>query len=135
VALDSFFTRTKPTIAVETGAPLAGALTAQVEALLHLLRDPATGSLMREMVAVAQTDPDIRSALDAQWLRPRRAAAESVLRAAIERGEIRPNADLAAALDQLFAPIYYRFLFGHEQLADGLAAKLVEQVLTGLGVP
>jgi AcrR family transcriptional regulator len=132
VALDSLFTRTKPTMAVEAGATLEETLIAQVGALAGLLRDPATASLMRETVAVAQTDPDIRSALDTRWLRPRRAAVEGVLRAAAERGEIRADVDFAAAMDQLFGPLYYRLLFRHEPLDDRLAETLVRQMLAGL---
>ncbi|HEV7974090.1 TetR/AcrR family transcriptional regulator [Amycolatopsis sp.] len=132
VALDSFFTRTKPTMAVEAGATLEDTLIAQVGALAGLLRDPATASLMRETVAVAQTDPDIRSALDTRWLRPRRAAVEGVLRDAAERGEIRADVDFAAAMDQLFGPLYYRLLFRHEPLDERLAETLVRQMLAGL---
>jgi AcrR family transcriptional regulator len=132
VALDSFFTRTKPTMEVKAGATLMEALVGQVGALAGLLRDPATASLMRETVAVAQTDPDIGSALDARWLRPRRAAVEKVLREAAERGEIRADVDFAAAIDQLFGPLYYRLLFRHEPLDDRLAETLVRQVLSGL---
>jgi len=134
VALDSFFTRTKPTIAVEAGATLEETLIAQVGALAGLLRDPATASLMRETVAVAQTDPDIRSALDTRWLRPRRAVVEGVLRAAAERGEIRADVDFAAALDQLFGPLYYRLLFRHEPLEERLAETEVRQTLAGLSL-
>jgi AcrR family transcriptional regulator len=133
VALDSFFTRTKASMQTEPGATLTETLIAQVSALAGLLRDPATASLMRETVAVAQTDPDIRSALDTQWLRPRRAAVERVLREAAERGEIRSDVDVAVAMDQLFAPLYYRLLFRHEPLDDRLAETLVRQMLSGLG--
>jgi AcrR family transcriptional regulator len=132
VALDSFFIRTKPTMAVEAGATLEETLIAQVGALAGLLRDPATASLMRETVAVAQTDPDIRSALDTRWLRPGRAAVEGVLRDAAERGEIRADVDFAAAMDQLFGPLYYRLLFRHEPLDERLAETLVRQMLAGL---
>jgi len=132
VALDSFFMRTKTTIAVEAGASLEEALTAKIGALAGLLRDPATGPLMREIVAVAQSDPDIRSALEERWVRPRRVAAEQVLREAAERGELRADVDFAAALDQLFAPLYYRLLFGHEPLDERLAETLVRQVIGGI---
>jgi AcrR family transcriptional regulator len=132
VALDSFFTRTKPTMEVEEGATLTETLVAQVGGIAGLLRDPATASLMRETVTAAQTDPDIRSALDTRWLRPRRAIVEKVLREAAERGEIRPDVDFAAAMDQLFGPLYYRLLFRHEPLDDRLAETLVRQLLAGL---
>jgi hypothetical protein len=70
--------------------------------------------------------------LDARWLRPRRAAVEKVLREAAERGEIRADVDFAAAIDQLFGPLYYRLLFRHEPLDDRLPETLVRQVLSGL---
>jgi AcrR family transcriptional regulator len=132
VALDSLFIRTQPPMAVEAGSTLEETLIAQVGALAGLLRDPATASLMRETVAVAQTDPDIRSALDTRWLRPRRAAVERVLRDAAERGEIRADVDFAAAMDQLFGPLYYRLLFRHETLDERLPETLVRQMLAGL---
>jgi AcrR family transcriptional regulator len=132
VALDSFFTRTKTSIEVGGGASLAEALTTRIGALLRLFLDPATASLMREMIALAQSDPDIREALDTRWLRPRRAGLEHLLREAVERGELRGDLDVPAAMDQLFAPLYYRLLFGHEPLDEGLAATLVSQMLTGL---
>jgi hypothetical protein len=50
----------------------------------------------------------------------------------VERGELDPRIDLAAAVDQLFAPVYYRLLLGHEPLHDGLAATLTGQLLNGL---
>lgn len=132
VALDSFFTRTKTTMEVGGEVSLAEALTTQVGALLRLFLDPATASLMREMVALAQSDPEIREALDTRWLRPRRAIVERLLRDAVERGELRADLAVPAAMDQLFGPLYYRLLFGHEPLSDGLAATLVSQVLAGI---
>jgi hypothetical protein len=33
-------------------------------------------------------------------------------------------------VDQLFAPVYHRLLFGHAPLREGLAAALVGQLFT-----
>jgi AcrR family transcriptional regulator len=135
VMLESFFERTKATIAVAEDAPLADALTAQVGALARLFRDTTSGPLMADLVAAAQADPDIRAALDEQWLRPRRQVAARLLRVAVERGELASRTDVAAAVDQLFAPVYHRLLLGHEPLHDALAATLVRQLLAGLRSP
>ena len=132
VALDSFFTRTRDTIAVDPDASLADSLTAQLDALCALFRDAASGRLMRELAAVAQDDPDVRDALEERWLRPRRAVAMRLLTEAAEGGELRADIDVEAVVDQLFAPVYHRLLFGHAPLRDGLAATLVGQPLTGL---
>lgn len=114
------------------GAPLADALTAQVGALVRVFRDTPAGRLVADIAAAAQADPGIRTALDERWVRPRRAACARLLHDAVARGELRPGTDVAAALDQLFAPVYHRLLLGHRPLADDLAATLVRQLLDGL---
>jgi len=132
VMLESLFSRTTHTLAVDESASPAQLLTSQLDSLARLFRDTESGPLMADLVAAGQADPDIRAALDQQWLRPRRQVATSLLRAAVERGELDPRIDVAVAVDQLFAPLYHRLLLGHEPLHDGLAATLVEQLLNGL---
>jgi AcrR family transcriptional regulator len=132
VILESFFNRARHTMAVDENASLREVLTAQVASLTRLFRDTDAGPLMADLMAASQADPDIRAALDEQWLRPRRQIGASLLRAGIERGELDAGIDIAAAVDQIFAPVYYRLLLGHEPLHDALAATLVRQVLDGL---
>jgi hypothetical protein len=55
-----------------------------------------------------------------------------ILRLGMARGEIRPDIDIGAASDQLFAPVYQRLFFGHEPLDDALADRLVAQAMVGL---
>jgi AcrR family transcriptional regulator len=132
VMLESFFSRTRHATVVEVGASLAEVLTSQIAALAAAFRDTESGPLMADLVAAAQADADIRDALDTQWLRPRREIGEGLLRDAVGRGELDPRTDVAAAVDQLFGPVYYRLLMGHEPLHDELAATLVRQLLDGL---
>jgi AcrR family transcriptional regulator len=134
VMLESLFSRTQYTTVVEEGAPLAAVLTSQLTALTVLFRETESGPLMADLVAAAQADPDIRAALDEQWLRPRRRIGEGLLRAAVERGELDPRTDVSVAVDQLFGPVYYRLLMRHEPLNDELGATLVRQLLDGLRV-
>ncbi|MDI5966764.1 TetR/AcrR family transcriptional regulator [Streptantibioticus silvisoli] len=135
VMLESFFSRTRETTEVPEGLSLEESLTSLVAALARLVRDTTGGALLGDLIAAAQSDPDIRAALDERWVRPRRQASAGLLRAAVERGELTPGLDVAAAVDQLFAPVYYRLLLGHEPLADDLAATLVRQLLGGLRPP
>jgi AcrR family transcriptional regulator len=132
VILESFFDRARHTIAVDENASLQEVLTSQVMSLIRLFRDSDAGPLMADLMAASRADPDIRAALEEQWLRPRRQIGASLLRAGIERGELDAGIDIAAAVDQIFAPVYYRLLLGHEPLHDELAATLVRQVLDGL---
>ena len=135
VAIDGFFARVRESVAVIDAASTEQALLFQVEALRVLFADTACGPLMRSLMGQAQTDPDIHEALRERWLSPRRAVAEQILRDGIAGGQLRPDTDVPVALDQLFAPLYQRLVFGHEPLAAGLAERLVEQVMAGLRVP
>jgi AcrR family transcriptional regulator len=132
VALDGFLGRVAGTLAIPEGLSAAEALTWQINALVMLLRDTTAGPLMRALVAAAQSDPDIARSLRERWLAPRRAVSQEVLRAGIERGELRAGIDTEAVLDELFAPIYYRLFFGHGPLAEDLAATLVAQLISGI---
>lgn len=132
VMLESFFSRSTHTIVVDPSLSLAEQLAAQIGSLAVLFRDTESGPLMADLVAAAQADPDIRTALEERWLRPRRQVAIRLLTAAVATGELAPGADVQAAVDQLFAPVYYRLLIGHEPLHDTLAATLVRQLLDGL---
>lgn len=132
VMLESFFDRTRESTEVPGGLPLEESLTALVAALARLLRDTTASALLADLIAAAQHDPDIRAALDERWVRPRRVVSERLLRAAVDRGELAADTDVAAAVDQLYAPVYYRLLLGREPLTDELAATLVRQSLAGL---
>ena len=110
VILESFFNRARYTMAVDENASLQEVLTSQVLALIRLFRDSDAGPLMADLMAASQADPDIRAALEEQWLRPRRQVSAGLLRAGIERGELDPGTDIEAAVDQLYAPVYYRLL-------------------------
>lgn len=132
VMLESFFNRSRETTDLPGGLSLEESLTTLVAALARLLRDTTAGALMADLIAAAQHDPDIRAVLDERWVRPRRAVSEDLLRAAVDRGELAADTDVAAAVDQLYAPVYYRLLLGHGPLTDELAATLVRQSLAGL---
>lgn len=132
VMLESLFARTEHTIAVDQDASLADVLTEQLVSLAVLFRETEAGPLMADLVAAGQADPDIRAALDEHWLRPRRQVGAGLLRAAVERGELAADTDVAAAVDQLFAPIYHRLMMGHEPLCEELGGTLVRQLLKGL---
>ena len=72
VILESFFNRARHTMAVDEDASLQEVLTSQVLSLIRLFRDSDAGPLMADLMAASQADPDIRAALEEQWLRPRR---------------------------------------------------------------
>jgi hypothetical protein len=97
-----------------------------------LFQDPTCGPLMRGLIGQAQSDAEIARALRERWLAPRRAVAAEVVRSGIERGEVGPDIDVAVVVDQIFAPVYHRLVFGHDRLDEGFADRLVGQLMAGL---
>jgi AcrR family transcriptional regulator len=135
VALDGFLDHVQHSLAIPEDATLVEALEFQVNELIRLFRDTECGPIMRAIISQTESDPDLAKAVRERWLAPRRAVAYEVIRTGIERGELRAGMDVAAVMDQLYAPLYYRLMFGHEPLGETLAATLVEQLLVGIRLP
>jgi AcrR family transcriptional regulator len=132
VALDGFLAQVSDSLAIPEGSTTVEALEFQLDALLRLVRDTEVGPLLRALAAAAQSDPDLARALRERWLAPRRAVTAEIVRVAIARGDIRADVDVPLVLDQLFAPIYHRLVFGHDPLDDGLSQRLVANLLAGI---
>jgi AcrR family transcriptional regulator len=107
-------------------------IAAQLLAFVHLVRDSRAGRVIRELVGAAQTDAELALSFRERYSRPRRALAQRTLRAAVERGELRPDFDPQVVVDQLWGAVYHRLLIPDEPLTDEFARALVANVLPGL---
>jgi AcrR family transcriptional regulator len=132
VLLEGLLEITRDTMELPADGDLETMLRLHVGRLVTLLRDGPAGPLLAALAGQGQSDAATARALLDQWIRPRRAVTEAVMVAAIARGELRADTDVAVALDQLYAPVYYRLIFGHEALDDDLAPRVVTQLLNGL---
>jgi AcrR family transcriptional regulator len=131
VAVDAYFQRSAPTNVIEETGDLVRDLTTQLRRIIRAFHG-RPGKAMAELISAAQGDPNLADRLRSAWLQPRRDAAAALLQRAVDRGEIRPDADIPALMDLLFAPIYYRLLLEHEPLNDQLADTIVDTVLHGV---
>ncbi|QES37857.1 TetR family transcriptional regulator [Streptomyces venezuelae] len=97
------------------------------------------GSLGRRTLPALMADLADDPALDRVFtetiFHPRRATTEAALRRGVERGDIRPDADIDLLLDMLGAPTYHRVLFGHLPVTDTLAHDVVMTVMGGAATP
>ncbi|MFE2431876.1 TetR/AcrR family transcriptional regulator [Streptomyces sp. NPDC059373] len=132
VALEGFMLRAASSWSLPEDASAPEALRILAVASVRLFTRSPAGPLMRALAADAQSDPEIAQALREQWLGPRRAVAAEVIREGIARGELRADLDMAAVLDLVFAPVYYRLLFSHEPLDEAFAERCIDHVLTGI---
>jgi hypothetical protein len=89
----------------------------------------STGALIRELVAESQADAGVsREFVDHFW-QPRRDLSTAFLQRAIERGQVRPDLDIEAALDAIYSPLWTRLLIGH----GPLNLRLVDEILRWFG--
>jgi AcrR family transcriptional regulator len=130
VAIDAYFHRYRLAITFKDTGDVRHDLTVQIEAMIEAFRGRA-GEVMAELVGRAQSDPALAEVLRARWIQPRREMTGAVLRRAIERGQIRPDADVEILMDQLYGPLYYRLTVRHQPLDKTLAAALVRTILDG----
>lgn len=87
---------------------------------------------MTGVIAQAQSDPEIARALREQWLAPRRAVSKSILRKVVKSGELRSDTDIDVVVDQLFAPLYHRMIFGLDPYTPAATKKLVDNIFDGI---
>ena len=103
--------------------------------LASVLAQPIGGRVVAGLVADLQHDPDLAEGFRREVVPARRRAMLAALERGRERGELRPDADLALAVDTLHGAVFYRLLLSGEPLDEDFAERLADQVLDGLGAP
>jgi AcrR family transcriptional regulator len=130
VAVEAYFRRYRPTMHFDDTGDIARDLIGQLRLLVDAFRGRA-GAVMAELIGQAQTDPILAETLRTQWIQPRRDASAAVFQRAIDRGQLRADIDVQAAMDQLYGPVYFRLMLRHLPLEDGLPENLVYTLLDG----
>ncbi|WP_255355599.1 TetR/AcrR family transcriptional regulator [Agromyces sp. Soil535] len=132
VLLEGLLDRTHATIESAPSATTSEALHTYLARLVALVRDTPAGALLKGLIAASSADPGVGRALVDDWLAPRRTAVVNLLAEGVRRGEVRAGLDYGAVADVLFAPIYYRLMFQHQPLTDGLPAEIMAVCWPGI---
>jgi AcrR family transcriptional regulator len=90
------------------------------------------GALVKALVAEAQLCPEFAIIFRDRWTLPRRKLALGILKEAVRGGELRPNLDLEATIDLLYAPLYYRLQMVTGPLSDTYIDIIFEHTIIGL---
>lgn len=90
------------------GGPVETVLTSYFMNLFENLQ--TDGPAIRSLIASAQTDAVFRKVFENRFVAPRADIVLSLLQAAVQKGEIRRDADLAMAIDVLHGAMWYRLL-------------------------
>ena len=93
--------------APDTGS-LEGDLRLLYEVTSRALRHPVASQILPDLQAEAARNPDIAEALQKALREGQDGVAKGIVTAAQERGDLRPGADHALALDLISGPLYWR---------------------------
>lgn len=90
------------------------------------------GAVLKALLAEAQFDPELATAIRERWTLSRRKLALAVFQRAVSQGDLRPDIDLEATIDLLYAPMYYRLQMATAPLSDAYIDEIFDQVMEGL---
>jgi AcrR family transcriptional regulator len=131
VAMAAFLESAKtPPGARRSGAALA-ALRTQLKNVAEVFATRA-GRNTAMMIAAAQSDSELAKVFYNHFVLKSREEGRMLLARAIAEGELRKDIDIEAALDLIYAPLYFRLLIGHGPLDAAFTDAILELALGGL---
>lgn len=101
---------------------------------IRALTETSFGPVIRALLSQIAMDPRLGDRFRATVVQARRAEVARVIARGIERGDLRPDADVGVAAEQLVGPVYFRLVFGGE-LDREFAERIVAAFLAGSAVP
>ena len=114
----------------DTGCPKED-LRGQLQGLAAALAGPM-GTVLRGVLAEAQSDPEVAETFRTQYLAPRRAETCRLLDRARAAGRLSQAMDTETAADALFGPLFYRLMTSHAPPEAAFVEALVSIVFNGL---
>jgi AcrR family transcriptional regulator len=103
---------------------------------VRVFGDPLYGRILPVVLGELQQNPDFARVYSEQIVQPRYDALLEFLRAAVERGELRPDADPEQIVDLLAAPPFVRALpVGLPPVSERYAEELLETIWRGIAPP
>jgi len=131
VIMDAFMMRFGSETQFPAAKKVTDSIRLQMRAMAKAFRSK-DGALVKALLAEAQFDPELATAFRERWTLPRRQMALSVFHRAVSRGELRPDIDLEATIDLLYAPMYYRLQMGTGPLSDAYIDEIFDYAMKGL---
>jgi AcrR family transcriptional regulator len=99
----------------------------------RVFADPLFGRLVPAVLGELQQNPAFARAYVERVVRPRREAIVGLLREAVERGDLRRDANIEQVADLLVGPPFIRFLpFGLPPVTEDYAEELLETIWRGI---
>ncbi|HEX4022715.1 MAG TPA: TetR/AcrR family transcriptional regulator [Acidobacteriaceae bacterium] len=131
IIMDAFVARVDPGTLFRSAKSYTDSIRLQMRTMAKAFRGK-DGALIRALLAEAQFDPELATALRERWTMPRRKMAIAYFKEGIKNGFLRKDADPNAIIDILYAPIYYRLQMGTGPLSDAYIDEIFKHTMSGL---
>ncbi|EFL25837.1 transcriptional regulator [Streptomyces himastatinicus ATCC 53653] len=129
VLMDAFLQDAAKDLTQQDSGDLAVDLRGYLRQLAWFLSASDSGAVFRALIAQAQHDPEFARDFRARYLDEQRRRDRLPLERAVERGQLPSGLDLAAEIDQLMGPVYYRVLVTDEPVGEEFTDRLVDAFL------
>ncbi|MEV0124154.1 TetR/AcrR family transcriptional regulator [Streptomyces sp. NPDC050703] len=117
--------------APDTGS-LEGDLRLLYEVTSRALRHPVASQVIPDLQAEAARNPEIAEALQKALREGQYGVASGIVRAAVERGDLRADLDQELALDLVSGPLYWRSVVVRAKVPKGYLERLATATAAGL---
>jgi AcrR family transcriptional regulator len=131
IIMDAFVARVDPNTLFLPARNYLDSIRLQMRTMAKAFRGK-DGTLIRALLAEAQFDPELATALRERWTMPRRRMAIAYFEEGMRKGLLRPDVNPEAMIDVLYAPIYYRLQVGIGPLTDAYIDEIFEHAMKGL---
>jgi AcrR family transcriptional regulator len=126
IAASQYFAQEREA-AIDTGT-IAGDLRALIDRLIGVFTNSPVGTAMAMLIAERRRIPELAAAHD-EITATKRERNRAVIERAIDRGELRADADPELVIDMYVSPVLYRFLVTDLPLDDTFASSVVDTVV------
>lgn len=134
VAAEAFGQRMSSAVQLPDTGSARGDFTTQVRLVSEFYASQA-GTVFAQLLAASVTDAEAAHFFRTFFLAGRRQAIAELWKRSRDRGEVRPDVDVAVAHDILFGPLIFRLLTGHAPLSEEQAEQIADAALHGLLTP
>jgi AcrR family transcriptional regulator len=126
IVMDAFLSQVMKDAPIVEKATVRETFAAAMKLLIHAYRG-RNGLTLRTLIGRAQTDENLRHAVETRWVEPRRQSARDILKRGMRRGELSPDLDPDIILDALYGAIYHRLLVPYKKSV--LSADFIDALI------
>lgn len=131
IVMDAFVARVDPNTLFTPAKNYLESIRLQMRTMARAFRG-RDGCLIRALLAEAQFDEELATALRERWTMPRRRMAIAYFEEGMKNGYLRPDLNPDATIDILYAPLYYRLQTGTGPLSDDYIDEIFDHAMRGL---